>query len=57
MESRMTRKCHVRFGGEDEETRSLQSEKVRLVLTLHLVMFPTAIFFEIEPSFVRRTTA
>jgi len=53
----MTRKCHVRFGGEDEETRSLQSEKVRLVLTLHLVMFPTAIFYEIEPSFVRRTTA
>ena len=31
----MTRKCHVRFGGEDEETHLLQNKKVRLVLTLH----------------------
>ena len=31
----MTRKCHLRFGGEDEETHLLQNKKVRLVLTLH----------------------
>jgi hypothetical protein len=35
----MTRKCHVRFGGEDEETHLLQNKKVRLVLTLHLEEF------------------
>lgn len=42
----MTRKCHVRFGGEDEETRPLRSGKVRLVLTLHLVMFQTVVAYE-----------
>ncbi|MEN4012195.1 MAG: hypothetical protein ROW48_09200 [Bellilinea sp.] len=46
----MTRKCHVRFGGEDEETRPLRSGRVRLVLILHLVQFSTVIFFEPEFS-------
>ncbi len=46
----MTRKCHVRFGGEDEETRLLQSGKVRLVLTLHLIGFSDVIFFETNTS-------
>jgi len=46
----MTRKCHVRFGGEDEETRPLQSGKVRLVLTLHLIAFSSVVFAEIEYS-------
>ena len=34
MESRMTRNCHVRFGERYEETRQLQSWKVRFVPTL-----------------------
>ncbi len=46
----MTRKCHVRFGGEDEETRPLRSGRVRLVLILHLVQFATVAFFETEYS-------
>ena len=33
MESRMTRKCHVRFGERDEETRKLRDLKVRFVPT------------------------
>jgi hypothetical protein len=33
MESRMTRKCHVRFGERDEETRKLKGLKVRFVPT------------------------
>ena len=34
LESRMTPKCHVRFGGEGEETRLFHHRKVRLALTL-----------------------
>jgi RNA-directed DNA polymerase len=33
MESRMTRKCHVRFGKRDRETRFMQVNKVRSVPT------------------------
>ncbi len=57
MESRMTRKRHVRFGGEDEETRPLRNGKVRLVLTLHLVGFASVVFAEVEYSLVRRMAA
>ena len=41
---------HVRFGGEDAETRPQQCGKVRCVPTLHLVDFATCIFFEIDYS-------
>jgi hypothetical protein len=39
MESRMTRKCQVRFGERDGKTRSLQSEKVRSVPTLPSTLY------------------
>ncbi len=38
---------HVRFGGEARETRPLQGGRCALVLTLHLIHFPTLIFHEI----------
>ncbi len=51
MESRVTRKCHARFGERDGETRSAQAEKVRPVPTLPSTLF--SLLYRLDPK-IRR---
>jgi hypothetical protein len=39
----MTRKCHVRFGGEGEGNTSTVRQKVRLALTLQVKQVVTGV--------------